>query len=512
MYIEAHLPGCNPSTVKVVQVNAGACIHELPIEAGTLAFSPDGCRLFMYPMDIYPSTLGILELASGVCEDLRLPDHFVADYMAILPDHTTIVTAAPDKINFWDLEALGMTVGSPLRSDPQHLDDNYQIERFAISPSGRFIVTSSADRNVPHLWCLPQGTFERTLAVDLSMGTSDWSFSPVCDISIETEAFILSFDTVAHIWFLEGTENQEIKHPDALKLPMGDLCLNSIRKHKVEWFDLYSDYRPFKVSLSNGRMAAVSFDDTVEVSELGVAPNLFLEFKTPGEQRIETMSLSPNSKYLAISYGTTMRIWNLAATSTHYEFQTHGGVQFLAFSPDESLLVCSTSKSIWSLTMMSSQNARCLLQKGLFEFLWKPCFSFSSSRKIIACLVTLLPSGVRRVFLWDTSSGLRLPDFEISYQAARLSFSKDDRILYALGDSETLETYEFEEESSPPGPMDKFGLNYDTRIDVTTQWIYRHRQKFLKIPFEYAPYDIAYSSNYLAFSIQDKGVLVLDLN
>jgi hypothetical protein len=157
------------------------------------------------------------------------------------------------------------------------------------------------------------------------------------------------------------------------------------------------NFRPqhVKVSMTDGRVAAVSFNDTVEVSELGLIAKLYFNFKEPGNHTISAVALSPRSTYLAISYGTTICIWTLADPSTRRELRTNDDVESLVFSPDESSLVYNTQTSIWSCTM--SENPKCLLQNSGSASSWKPCFSRSG--QILAWLVSS-PHGVKDVFTY----------------------------------------------------------------------------------------------------------------
>ncbi|CAJ0554472.1 Ff.00g129850.m01.CDS01 [Fusarium sp. VM40] len=262
--------------------------------------------------------LTVLMFPSRACEHLRLPKNFVADAMAILPDYTTIFTTSHIYFTSWDLEAFSSIVEAPQQSDSRRLDDGCPIKKVAISPSGQFMIISSEDEQSLSLWRLPEATFERSLTVKSSLERYDWSFSQPSDISKDKEAFILLVTDAAHIWFLERIEDTHIKHPSSMKLPMGDLCLGSISAHRKEISKLsnrHPKYAPLGItpqhvnlSMTDGRMAAVSFNDTVEVSELGSSAKLYFDFKEPGNHPISAIALSPTSTYLAISYGTTIRI------------------------------------------------------------------------------------------------------------------------------------------------------------------------------------------------------------
>ncbi|CVL07284.1 uncharacterized protein FMAN_15371 [Fusarium mangiferae] len=509
--VVAWFPGHHQYRVRVIEVNTGTCIQDLAVYARSLAFSLDGCRLFISDSNL--STLTVLKFPSGTCEHLRLPKAFVANAMAILPDYTTILTKTDYKLRYLDLEALNYVIRVPKQPDPRRLDDGYPIKRVAISPSGRFMITSSVGERSLKVWRLPDAILERCLTVDSLWEDNRWSFTQLRDASNDKEAFILHQDEVAYIWFLEGIENTQIKHSRVVKLPMGDLYFSSIRAHRtaVLKFGLWNlSHRPqgVNVSMTDGRMAAVSFKDTVKVVELGSTASLCFDFKEPGNHTISAIALSPSSTYFAISYGTTISIWTLADPSTTREVRTNDEVKSLVFSPDESLLVYNTGNSIWSCTM--SDQPRCLLQNSGIVFPSEPCFS--SSGQILAWLVDQLYGYKKQVYVWNTSSDLQLPTFEVSYEANAISFSKDDQILYVLGRIDTLETYQFEQQTSQLGSIGGLGLTCDKRIELTSRWISCNGQKLLVIPEEYYIYRIEYSSNFLAIKIHHQGIIILDFN
>ncbi|KAH6963267.1 hypothetical protein DER45DRAFT_552710 [Fusarium avenaceum] len=356
MSVVAWFPGHRQSTVQVIDINTGTCIQDLKVHARSLAFSPDGCRLFIYPSDTNDLALTVLTLPSGAREHLRLPKDFVADAMAILPDYTTIFTTSKIRFTSWDLEAFSSVVEAPQQSNTRRLDDGCPIKKVAISPSGRFMITLSGDEQVLSVWRLPEVTLERCLTVNLQRVANEWLFSQLSDLSKDTEAFILLVNDVAHIWFLEGLEDTHIKHSSSIKLPIGDLCLSSISDHRnaVSKLDYWHPkYAPqgtppqhVIVSMTDGRKAAVSSNDTVEVSELGSTAKLYFDFKVPGNHRISAIALSPSSTYLAISHGPVISIWALADSSRRYELRTNDEVESLVFSPDESSLVYNTETSI----------------------------------------------------------------------------------------------------------------------------------------------------------------------
>lgn len=518
MFVTAWSAGCDRDKVRVIEVNTGTCIQELTVRARSLAFSSDGCRLFIYPLDTNILALTVLTFPSGACEHLRLPRAFVADTMAISPDYTTIFTTCNHNFTSWDLEAFSSIVETPQQLNHRRLDDGCPIKDVAISPSGRFMISFNGDNQSLSLWRLPEATFERSLTVNLSRASYEWSFSQVSDTSKHNEAFILLEEDVAHIWFLEGINDTYITHPSGMTLPLGDLCRGSVSEYREAVSKLgywHPKYAPrgttpqhVNVSMTDGRMAAVSFKDTVEVSELGLTAKLYFEFKASGKYAISAIALSPSSTYLAISYGTTISIWALASPSTRHELRTNDKVKSIVFSPDESSLVYNTETSIWSCTM--SENPKCLLQISGFAFPSRPCFS--SSGQILTWLVHSLGQDKKRVYLWNTSRGLRLPTFEVSYQAHTISFSEDDQALYVLGRLDTLETYQFAQEISQLGSIGGAGLTCHKRIHVTPAWISCDVQKLLSIPKEYPICSLKFSSNFLALKVREQGFMILDFN
>ncbi|KAG4259298.1 hypothetical protein FPRO03_12974 [Fusarium proliferatum] len=271
----------------------------------------------------------------------------------ILPDNMTVLTKSNLLFKSWDFEALNSVVKDLKQPDLRRLDGDHPIRRIAISPSGRFMITLGEDEQSLNVWRLPEATFERCLTVDHSSHHDSWSFTQLGDVSKNKEAFMLRQKEVTYIWFLEGTEDTHNKQSSAVKLPIGDLCLSSISEHReeVSKFGLWSllhrtqGVKPQHVnsSMTDGRMAAVSFKDTAEVYELGLTASLCFDFKEPGNQTISAIALSPSSTYFAISYGTTIMIWTLADPSTKYEVRTNKKAKSLVFSPDESLLMSSSN-------------------------------------------------------------------------------------------------------------------------------------------------------------------------
>lgn len=156
-----------------------------------------------------------------------------------------------------------------------------------------------------------------------------------------------------------------------------------------------------------------------------------------------------------------------------------------------------------------SDQPRCLLQNSDFACPSKPCFS--SSGQILAWLVTLLYDDKQYVYLWNTSNGLQLPTLKVSDYAHTISFSKDSQILHILGFT-TLETYQFEKETSQLGSISGAGLTSEKSIEIASKWISCNGQKLLVIPKGYCISDIEYSSNFLAIEIANQGIIILDFN
>ncbi|KAG4291553.1 hypothetical protein FPRO06_13774 [Fusarium proliferatum] len=215
------------------------------------------------------------------------------------------------------------------------------------------------DQQSLNVWRLPETTFERCLTVDLRWGYNRWLFTLLNDASKDKEAFIVRLDEATYIWLLEGTEETHMKHTSFMKLPIGELCVSSISDHReqVSKFGLSNlSYRArpheVKVSMTDGRMAAISFKDTAE---------------EPGNHKISAIALSPNSTYFAVSYGIQIALmepvfWHFKLIRTALVHQREGFQQlFDCYFTEKPTPKIGLGESVGGFSVTSFQAVRSLV-------------------------------------------------------------------------------------------------------------------------------------------------------
>ncbi|KAM0086026.1 hypothetical protein ACKRZS_001621 [Fusarium odoratissimum] len=299
-------------SVEVIEIRTGSCVHNFGHQecmSQSLAYSPDGKQLLIQTgFDIIVNSLQTRNV--GSTREYASP---YSDIMASLPGGEGIISRYPDSLKIWDTEKLrSATVPQGPSAELGAIENLVDIKRVVISPNGHFLV--SEDDTGLKLWDLSGETYEGQLAVHIH--TLD--DLKILSFSADSESLMLCAKNMFYIWMMGKISNAESspQDPEYKIQAQLSICSDGLSLRRASGPDpvgIRPELSSSQISASwvNGRTVAVYNLRTLEVCKLGPALKRHFTFATPGEQQIMAVALSANDEYLAVAYGTTLKVWAL---------------------------------------------------------------------------------------------------------------------------------------------------------------------------------------------------------
>ncbi|KAM5517837.1 Vegetative incompatibility protein HET-E-1-like protein 15 [Fusarium oxysporum f. sp. phaseoli] len=288
---------------ELIEIRTGSCVHNFCHQecmSQSLAYSPDGKQLLIQSgFDINVHSLQTRNVGST----REYASHY-GDIMAFLPGGESIISRYPDSLKIWGTEKLrSATVPQGPSAELETIENLVDIKRVFISPNGHFLV--SEDDAGLKLW-------------DLSGETNVESSPQDPEYKIQAQLGICS----------DGLSLRRASRPD----PAGIRPELSSSQISASWV--------------NGRTVAAYNLRTLEVWKLGPAIKHHFAFETPGEQQIMAVALSANDEYLAVAYGTTLKVWALKDSFRASDPKIIEQVVAMALSPNGSILALASFSTI----------------------------------------------------------------------------------------------------------------------------------------------------------------------
>ncbi|KAL5595045.1 hypothetical protein FOVSG1_008734 [Fusarium oxysporum f. sp. vasinfectum] len=280
-------------SVEVIEIRTGSCVHNFGHQecmSQSLAYSPDGKQLLIQTgFDIIVNSLQTRNV--GATKEYASP---YSDIMASLPGGEGIISRYPDSLKIWDTERLrSATVPQGPSAELETIENLVDMKRVVISPNGHFLVSEDDARL--KLWDLSGETF-----------------------SADSESLMSCAKNMFYIWMMGKISNAESspQDPEYKIQAQLSICSDGLSLRRASGPDpvgIRPELSSSQISASwvNGRTVAVYNLRTLEVCKLGPALKRHFAFATPGEQQIMAVALSANDEYLAVAYGTTLKVWAL---------------------------------------------------------------------------------------------------------------------------------------------------------------------------------------------------------
>ncbi|KAG5823866.1 hypothetical protein H9Q74_006016 [Fusarium xylarioides] len=507
-------------SVRLVDIVSGSCIHNFghhECMSQNLAYSPDGKQLLIQSgFDI-----NVHSLQTGDVESTREYASPYGDIVAFLPGGESIISRYPDSFKIWDMEELrNATVLQGPAAEVETIESLVDLKRVVISPNGRFLVSDDGARL--RLWNLSDDKYEGQLAIHLHI-LDDLK---ILSFTADSESLSLCAKNMFYKWMMGKIRNAELssRDPECKIKAQLVICSDGLNLRRVSGSDLVG-IRPelssshISASWANGRTVAVYNLRTLEVWKLGPAPKLHhilrlghatkphFALTIPGEQQIMAVALSANDEYLAVAYGTTLKVWALKDSFRASEPKTIEHVVAMALSPDGSILALASFSTIWIWTTTSHDGLKCLFQHEISRSsihlpleqspTQLPVLGFASTSNTLVAARSFPNSSV---ILWDESSGLKFIETKPGNGGySDISFSQDETHVYLTGGA-LIDCYRIKSAS-------ELGSDKEIRISFDEEgWIHPNGQKFLKIMPENLSH-VSYGGNRLA--VVDAGKVLL---
>ncbi|KAJ4039356.1 hypothetical protein NW756_009530 [Fusarium oxysporum] len=239
------------------------------------------------------------------------------------------------------------TVPQGPTAELETIENLVNIKRVVISPNGHFLVSEDDARL--KLWDLSGETYEGQLAVHIH--TLD--DLKILSFSADSESLMLCAKDMFYIWMMGKISNAESSPQDPeykiqAQLSICSDCLSLRRASGPDPVGIRPELSSSQISALwvNGRTVAAYNLRTLEVWKLGPAIKHHFAFETPGEQQIMAVALSANDEYLAVAYGTTLKVWALKDSFRASDPKIIEQVVAMALSPNGSILALASFSTI----------------------------------------------------------------------------------------------------------------------------------------------------------------------
>ncbi|MDZ8184542.1 MAG: WD40 repeat domain-containing protein [Nostoc sp. ChiSLP02] len=288
----------------------------------------------------------------------------IADHVSFSPDGKLLITASrneafsiyskKNKAFLWNLS------GEKIAEFKGHTDI---INSINFSPDGQFIATASAD-NTARLWKL-DGEMIAELKGHESR-VNDVIFSPNSDLVVTA-----SSDNTVRFWNLSGQEIRKIKagvhsifsvnfSPDYQQLVTGGgdgkVRLWNLSEQQISELKV-SPNIIFNATFSqNGKQLATAGNDnmvrlfdlsgTKKIKEFDLLKDTDIINFDNNDQIVETVSFSPDGKFIATTQDGIVRIWDLFGKIYAEIEQPKNEVSSVTFSPDSKFIATVENKNI----------------------------------------------------------------------------------------------------------------------------------------------------------------------
>ncbi len=344
------------------------------------------------------------------------------------------------------------------------------INKITFSPNNQFIATASFD-NTARLWNLS----------GQKLAEFKGHTSRVNDVTFSRNSDLVatgSSDNTARLWNLSGQElkqltggyhsifgvnfsldgQQIVTVGGDGRVRVWDLSGQPLRELKVTPNIIFS------VTFSpNGKQIATAANDNMvrlinlsgasTTSEFDLLADRTIDFQF-NAQIVETISFSPDGKFVATTEDGMMRIWNLSGQKVA-EIRpkpTESKIDSVVFSPDGKFITTAERKGFNFIKLTIWDLAKQPLQK-ITEFQYHVSMIYGNYISFSPDSKRLVTPGIDKdnnqtVQLRDLSGNI-VNEFKIGFLATKMSFSNDGKQIIVVGntlgaDKTSLKPYEYE--------------------------------------------------------------------
>ncbi len=432
-------------TLRVWDLETGACLRTLEEHSNSVSMTPDGRRAVSASHDF---SLRVWDLETGAC--LRtLKGHSVfVESVSVTPDGRRSVSASSDKtMRVWDLEN-----GTCLRILEGH---NTPVKCVSLTPDGRRAVSGSGDYqrgdNVLRVWDLESGVCLRTIE-----NPND----PVRCVRVTSDGrrAVSGSGAVLRVWDLEnGTCLRTLEgHTSGVEsvtvTPDGQRAVSGSLDHTLRVWDLESgtclrtleghsdDVRSVSVTPDGRRAVSASDDQTLRVWDLERGAGRPRSESVSA--RLPCLSVTPDGLRAISGHHEKLRVWDLesgACLRTLKTISSNSSISCVSMLPDGLRAVSSDGWDIRLWDLESGACVRTLPVPGEGDGARCVCVTPDGRRAVSG-------GGGCSLRVWDLESGTCLRTLEGSHNYVEyLSVTPDGgRVVSAGGYGQPLRVWNLE--------------------------------------------------------------------
>lgn len=431
------------------------------IKAQALAFLPDGQHLASANI----RGLIISNFTTGVVEVSHSPDR-IGTWVAYTfsADGRYLAFQQHDRFMVWDI-----TTSCCVREI--HVDNRRPL---ALSPDGQYLALACY-RSVD-IWDVKTGQCAATVASHLSPFHVAAVFSP-------NNGYLASSS-------LHGN------------VRVWDITRSGCEKETVE--EICAPFRSVSLSPCTRYIASVEEDETVKIWD---AQTGCFKAKEEGDKYWEGSTLfSPNGKFLAVSRGPWVEIWDIAAgncnvTREYDVYLIYSGTYPVTFSPDSRRWASLDSNG--SISIRDTVTGRKLISLTAEHFLSAATLAFSPNGQLLAS------ASDNSVRIWDSVTG----DFKamIDLITASKAIFFDETGIYLLSDAFTFDLSDPTQPIAIAHPLGLLSPSYQQNqygISENGVWITYNGRNLLWLPSEYRTSKFSIVGSTIALGCVDGRLLV----